>query len=67
MLFTGLLSILMSQAPRRCVRQRGTRSPGVCGDIVARMSRLLCSMKLSPAVLCRARSNLRKFKFSSKA
>ena len=38
MLCTGVLSISMSQAPQRCVRQRGNLSPGVCGDIVARMS-----------------------------
>ena len=67
MLCTGVLFILISQAPRRCVRHRGILSPGVCGDMVARMSRLLCSTKLRPAVLCRERSNLRRFNSSSKS
>ena len=41
-LHTGVSLILMSHAPRRCVRQRGNLSPGVCGDMVARISLLLC-------------------------
>jgi len=52
---TGVLLILMSQAPWRCVRQRGNLSPGVCDDMVARSSLLLCSTKLRPAFLCRKR------------
>ena len=67
MLCTGVLFILMSQAPRRCVRHQGNLSPGVCGDMVARISLLLCSTKLRPAVLCRERSHLRRFTSSSKA
>ena len=67
MLCTGVSFILMSQAPRRFVRHRGIRSPGVCGDMVASRKRLLCSMKLRPAVLCRVGLNLRRFNSSSKA
>jgi hypothetical protein len=67
MLCTGVLLILMSHDPRMFVRHRDSLSPGVWGDMVARISRLLCSTKLRPAVLCRERSNLRKFNSSSKA
>ena len=67
MLDTGESFILMSQAPQRFVRHRGIQSPGVCGDMVASRRRLLCSMKLRPAVLCRAGSNLRRSRSSSKA
>ena len=66
-LFTGVLFILMSQAPRRFVRHQGIWSPGVSGDMIARKRRLLCSMRLRPAVLCQVRSNLSRFNSSSKA
>ena len=66
-LFTGVLFILMSQSPRRFVRHKGIQSPGVCGDMVASRRRLLCLMKLRPAVLCQVGSNLRRFNSSLKA
>ena len=47
---TASLLVLMSQAPQRLERQQNRREPGVCGDMAARRSLLLDSMRLRLAL-----------------